>query len=74
MMSQDMIRFFNAFLFFLFFAYSLYLCNNRPYIYIYAHQNEQDEVGVINISSVRVDNNKALEKLLQVIKIKLMKT
>ncbi|CAO3631695.1 unnamed protein product [Cunninghamella blakesleeana] len=37
----------------------------RPYIYIYAHQNEQDEVGVINISSVRVDNNKALEKLLQ---------
>ncbi|KAI8089150.1 uncharacterized protein BX664DRAFT_332300 [Halteromyces radiatus] len=37
----------------------------RPYIYIYAHQNEQDELGVINISSVRVDHNKALEKLLQ---------
>ncbi|KAI8336206.1 hypothetical protein BC941DRAFT_58400 [Chlamydoabsidia padenii] len=37
----------------------------RPYIYIYAHQNEQDELGVINISSVRVDHNKPLEKLLQ---------
>ncbi|ORZ11074.1 hypothetical protein BCR42DRAFT_454115 [Absidia repens] len=37
----------------------------RPYIYIYAHQNEQDELGVINISSVRIDHNKPLEKLLQ---------
>ncbi|CAO3589107.1 unnamed protein product [Absidia cylindrospora] len=36
-----------------------------PYLYIYSHQNEQDELGVINISTARIDHNKPLEKLLQ---------
>lgn len=59
-MNKEMVRCFTA-CFWLFILY-----NTRPYIYIYAHQNEQDEIGVINISSVRVDHNKPLEKLLQV--------
>ncbi|ORX53969.1 kinesin-domain-containing protein [Hesseltinella vesiculosa] len=36
-----------------------------PYLYMYRHQNEQDELGVINLASSRIDSNKALEKLLK---------
>ncbi|KAG0170479.1 kinesin-like protein Klp8 [Apophysomyces sp. BC1015] len=36
----------------------------RPYIYIYTNQSETDEQGVINVSSVRVDYNRALEQMI----------
>lgn len=38
----------------------------RPYIYIYANDTESDEQGVINVASVRIDYNEALEKMIQV--------
>ncbi|KAI9311973.1 hypothetical protein BX666DRAFT_1991430 [Dichotomocladium elegans] len=38
----------------------------RPYIYIYSNRSETDELGVINISSVRIDYNCNLEKMLNV--------
>ncbi|ORX50933.1 kinesin-domain-containing protein [Hesseltinella vesiculosa] len=37
----------------------------RPYIYIYEDDSERDELGVINVTSVRVDYNRELEKLIQ---------
>ncbi|KAI8065258.1 hypothetical protein BC940DRAFT_320720 [Gongronella butleri] len=37
----------------------------RPYLYMYQHQNEQDELGVIHLTSARVDHNQALEALLK---------
>ncbi|RCH85478.1 kinesin-like protein Klp8 [Rhizopus azygosporus] len=37
----------------------------RPYIYIYANDTESDEQGVINVASVRIDYNEALEKMIQ---------
>ncbi|KAI7874930.1 kinesin-domain-containing protein [Lichtheimia hyalospora FSU 10163] len=36
----------------------------RPYIYIYTNRSETDEQGVINVSSVRIDYNRNLEKML----------
>jgi hypothetical protein len=39
----------------------------RPYIYIYSDDKESDEQGVINVASVRIDYNEALEKMIQVI-------
>ncbi|KAI9008854.1 hypothetical protein CLU79DRAFT_776037 [Phycomyces nitens] len=36
----------------------------RPYIYIYANQSETNEQGIINVSSVRVDYNRALENMI----------
>ena len=41
-----------------------YIC--RPYIYIYTNRSETDEQGVINVSSVRIDYNRNLEKMLNV--------
>lgn len=38
----------------------------RPYIYIYTNRSETDEQGVINVSSVRIDYNRNLEKMLNV--------
>lgn len=38
----------------------------RPYIYIYSDDKESDEQGVINVASVRIDYNEALEKMIQV--------
>lgn len=38
----------------------------RPYIYIYTNENESDEQGVINVASVRIDYNEALEQMIQV--------
>lgn len=38
----------------------------RPYIYIYSNDTESDEQGVINVASVRIDYNEALEKMIQV--------
>lgn len=38
----------------------------RPYMYVYSNRSEADELGVINISSVRVDYNRALEKMINV--------
>lgn len=37
----------------------------RPYIYIYTNENESDEQGVINVASVRIDYNEALEQMIQ---------
>ncbi|KAF1796402.1 hypothetical protein V8B55DRAFT_1029637 [Mucor lusitanicus] len=37
----------------------------RPYIYIYSNDTESDEQGVINVASVRIDYNEALEKMIQ---------
>ena len=39
----------------------------RPYIYIYSSHSETDEQGVINVSSVRIDYNRALEQMIEVI-------
>ncbi|KAI9268325.1 hypothetical protein BDA99DRAFT_558482 [Phascolomyces articulosus] len=36
----------------------------RPYIYVYTNRSETDEQSVINISSVRVDYNRELEKMI----------
>ncbi|KAF9925621.1 kinesin-like protein Klp8 [Linnemannia zychae] len=36
----------------------------RPYMYIYAEPNEADELGVINLTHVRVDYQKDLENML----------
>lgn len=38
----------------------------RPYIYIYTDDKESDEQGVINVASVRIDYNEALENMIQV--------
>lgn len=43
-----------------------WLVLRRPYIYVYSNKAETDEIGVINISSVRVDYNQALERMIQV--------
>lgn len=40
--------------------------NFRPYIYIYKDYSETDELGVINVASVRIDYNRALEQMIQV--------
>ncbi|ORY91101.1 hypothetical protein BCR43DRAFT_558842 [Syncephalastrum racemosum] len=37
----------------------------RPYIYIYKDYSETDELGVINVASVRIDYNRALEQMIQ---------
>ncbi|KAI8080303.1 uncharacterized protein B0P05DRAFT_596612 [Gilbertella persicaria] len=37
----------------------------RPYIYIYSDDTESDEQGVINVASVRIDYNEALEQMIQ---------
>ncbi|KAI8081649.1 uncharacterized protein BX664DRAFT_197879 [Halteromyces radiatus] len=37
----------------------------RPYITIYIDDSEKDETGIINVTSVRVDYNRDLEKLIQ---------
>lgn len=44
----------------------LWFVVRRPYIYIYMDQSETDEQGVINISSVRIDYNQALEQMIEV--------
>ncbi|KAG2206312.1 hypothetical protein INT47_007326 [Mucor saturninus] len=36
----------------------------RPYIYIYTNDTETDEQGVINVGSVRIDYNEALERMI----------
>ncbi|KAF9955154.1 kinesin-like protein Klp8 [Mortierella alpina] len=36
----------------------------RPYMYIYAHSSETDELGVVNLTHVRVDHQKDLETML----------
>ncbi|RCH96012.1 kinesin-like protein Klp8 [Rhizopus stolonifer] len=36
----------------------------RPYIYIYANETESDEQGIINVASVRIDYNEALEHMI----------
>jgi kinesin family protein 1 len=38
----------------------------RPYIYTYTNDTETDEQGVINVGSVRIDYNEALEQMIQV--------
>ncbi|KAI8973210.1 hypothetical protein BDF20DRAFT_914689 [Mycotypha africana] len=37
----------------------------RPYIYTYMDDSETDERGIINITSVRIDYNEALEEMIQ---------
>ncbi|CAO3676662.1 unnamed protein product [Rhizopus microsporus] len=37
----------------------------RPYIYIYTNQLETEEVGIINVSTVRIDYNRALEQMIE---------
>ncbi|ORZ22364.1 hypothetical protein BCR42DRAFT_368208 [Absidia repens] len=37
----------------------------RPYIFIYFDESEKDDTGIINVTSVRVDYNRDLEKLIQ---------
>ncbi|KAF9561655.1 kinesin-like protein Klp8 [Mortierella alpina] len=36
----------------------------RPYMYIYTHSSETDELGVVNLTHVRVDHQKDLENML----------
>ncbi|KAI9267970.1 hypothetical protein BDA99DRAFT_558160 [Phascolomyces articulosus] len=42
-----------------------WLVIRRPYIYIYTNHTETDEQGVINVSSVRIDYNRALEQMIE---------
>ncbi|KAI9491045.1 hypothetical protein BDB00DRAFT_789841 [Zychaea mexicana] len=42
-----------------------WLVIRRPYIYIYSNHTETDEQGVINVSSVRIDYNRALEQMIE---------
>ncbi|TIB63532.1 hypothetical protein E3P77_03495 [Wallemia ichthyophaga] len=37
----------------------------RPWLYIYTSSNELDEVGVVNLSSVKLERSKEVEELLQ---------
>lgn len=37
----------------------------RPYIYIYTNQSETEEQGIINVSNVRIDYNRALEQMIK---------
>ncbi|KAL7333117.1 hypothetical protein PS15p_202062 [Mucor circinelloides] len=37
----------------------------RPYIYIYSSQSETEELGIINVSNVRIDYNRALEQMIK---------
>ncbi|OBZ85442.1 hypothetical protein A0J61_06508 [Choanephora cucurbitarum] len=37
----------------------------KPYIYIYASQSETEELGIINLSNVRIDHNRAIEQLIK---------
>jgi hypothetical protein len=39
---------------------------HRPYIYIYSSTSETEELGIINVSTVRIDYNRALEQMIQV--------
>lgn len=39
----------------------------RPYIYIYTNDKETEEQGIINVSTVRIDYNPALESMIKVI-------
>ncbi|OCH85030.1 kinesin-domain-containing protein [Obba rivulosa] len=36
----------------------------RPYLHIYAHSNELDEVGVVNLNGVNIERNREMEALL----------
>lgn len=42
----------------------LFFC--RPYIYIYTSQSETEEQGIMNVSNVRIDYNRALEQMIKV--------
>lgn len=35
----------------------------RPYLYIYAHSNELEEVGIISLTGVKVEHNPDMEML-----------
>ncbi|KAI8373349.1 hypothetical protein BD560DRAFT_394703 [Blakeslea trispora] len=37
----------------------------KPYIYVYASQSETEELGIINLSNVRIDHNRAIEQLIK---------
>ena len=41
-------------------------CISRPYLYTYAHSNELEEKGVINLNAVNVESNPDMETLLGV--------
>src|ERR1700759_5057147 len=38
----------------------------RPYMYIYCNNSETDELGVVNLTHVRVDYKRDLEEMLNV--------
>lgn len=38
----------------------------RPYLHIYAHSDEVEEVGVINLNGVNIESNPEMEALLGV--------
>ena len=39
---------------------------SRPYLYMYAHSNEIEEIGVISLTGVNVESNPEMEALLGV--------
>ncbi len=41
-------------------------CPVRPYLYMYAHSNEVEEIGVISLTGVNIENNPEMEALLGV--------
>ncbi|KAI9265572.1 hypothetical protein BY458DRAFT_513324 [Sporodiniella umbellata] len=42
-----------------------YMVLRRPYIYIYTNSSETEEQGIINVSSVRIDYNPAIEIMIK---------
>lgn len=38
----------------------------RPYLYMYAHSNELEEKGIVNLNAVNVESNPDMEMLLGV--------
>ena len=47
-------------------TYLLFVFTDRPYLFIYESQKETEELGAINLSSVRVDYMKEREDMLKV--------
>ena len=36
---------------------------HRPYLHVFGHSNELDELGVISLTGVKIEHNPEMEKL-----------
>lgn len=46
--------------------FGLFSCGDRPYLHVYKHSNEIEEVTVIGLDGVNVESNPEMESLLGV--------